>query len=108
MKIALIHYCDRLHPLSTTIMERVDSTATMSATTTKEIINSPLVIRNLQHSLEEVLADYSGKSQPKENNLIEQAADAVGLTPDVRVEKTVTIARPVEELYSYHPRATPG
>ena len=91
----------RLYSPSTTIMERVDSLGTITATTTEEIINSPLVIKNLQHSLKDVLADYSGRAKLKESNLIEQAADAVGLTPDIQVEKTVTVDRPVEELYSY-------
>ena len=47
-------------------MERVDSQGTMTATTTKEIINSPLVIRNLPDSLKKVLADYSDRAELKE------------------------------------------
>ena len=83
-------------------MERVNSLGMMTANTTKEIIDSPLVIRNLQqHSLKDVLADYSDRAKLKENNLIEQAADAVGLTPNIQVEKTVTIDCPASELYSY-------
>ena len=40
-------------------MERVDSAGTVTATTTEDIVNSPLVIKNLkQHSLKDVLADY--------------------------------------------------
>ena len=84
-------------------MERVDSPSpVIGATTAKEIINSPLVIRNLQkRSLKEVLADYSNKPKLKETNPIEQAATAVGLTPNIQVEKTVTIDRPASELYNY-------
>ncbi len=83
-------------------MERVDSSGTITATTTEEIINSPLVIRNLQQrSLQEVLADYSQKPKPKETNLVDQVAEAVGLTPNIQVEKTVTIDRPASELYNY-------
>ncbi|MBE9043985.1 cyclase [Pleurocapsales cyanobacterium LEGE 10410] len=84
-------------------MERVDSPSpVIDATTTEEIINSPLVIRNLhQRSLKEVLADYSDRAQLKETNPIEQAAEAVGLMSNIQVEKTVTIDRPASELYSY-------
>ncbi len=83
-------------------MERVNSQGTLTATTTEEIINSPLVIRNLQQrSLQEVLADYSNKPQLKETNLVDQAAEAIGLTPNIQVEKTVTINRSAGELYSY-------
>ena len=84
-------------------MERVDSSSpTIDATTTKEIIDSPLVIKNLQkRSLKEVLADYSDKPKLKETNLVEQAASAVGLKQNIQVEKTVTIDRPASELYSY-------
>lgn len=84
-------------------MQRVDSpNPVIGATTTKEIIDSPLVIRNLQErSLKEVLADYSDRAKLKETDLVEKAAEAVGLTPNIQVEKTVTIARPVSELYSY-------
>ena len=82
-------------------MERVDSQGTMTATTTKEIINSPLVIRNLPDSLKKVLADYSDRPELKETNLVDRAANTVGLSPNIQVEKTVTIDRPAEELYSY-------
>ncbi len=82
-------------------MERVDSQGTMTATTTKEIINSPLVIKNLPDSLKKVLADYSARPEIKETSLVDRAANAVGFKPNIQVEKTVTIDRPVEELYSY-------
>ena len=83
-------------------MEQVQSTSKHNPMTTQEIINSPLVIKNLgQHSLKEVLADYSNRSLAAENNLVEQVTNAVGLTPNIQVEKTVTIDRPVSELYSY-------
>ncbi|MGF1588958.1 MAG: SRPBCC family protein [Pleurocapsa sp.] len=83
-------------------MERVNSQGTITATTTEEIINSPLVIRNLQqHSLQEVLADYSHKPKLKETSLVDRVAEAVGLTPNIQVEKTVIIDRPASELYSY-------
>lgn len=83
-------------------MERVNSQGTLTATTTKEIINSPLVIRNLQRrSLQEILADYCHKPKIKETNLVDRAAEAVGLTPNIQVEKTVTINRSASELYSY-------
>ncbi|HEY9768162.1 MAG TPA: SRPBCC family protein [Coleofasciculaceae cyanobacterium] len=83
-------------------MERVNSQGNLTATTTEEIINSPLVITNLQRrSLQEVLADYSNKPQLKKTNLVDQAAEAIGLTPNIQVEKTVTINRPAGELYSY-------
>lgn len=85
-------------------MERVDRADSANQTINSEqIINSPLVVANLkQHSLKEVLADYSDRStQLSDKNLIEEAAEAIGLTPDIQVEKTVTIDRPVAELYNY-------
>ena len=82
-------------------MERVAPTE-KGAIASKDIINSFLVIKNLQqHSLKEVLADYSDRQQLAESNLIERATEAIGLTPNIQVEKTVTIDRPVSELYSY-------
>ncbi len=85
------------------IMERVERTNSVNeAITSQEIINSPLVIRNLQqHSLKEVLADYSDRHQRSEKSLIDRATEAIGLTPNIQVEKTVTIDRPASELYSY-------
>ena len=82
-------------------MERVASTE-KGAIASKDIINSFLIIKNLQqHSLKEVLADYSGRQKLAESNLIERATEAIGLTPNIQVEKTVTIDRPASELYSY-------
>jgi uncharacterized membrane protein len=70
--------------------------------TSEEIINSTLVIKNLQqHSLKETLAKYSDTSLAEQTNLIERAAEAVGLMPNIQVEKTVTINRPASELYNY-------
>ena len=85
------------------IMERVERTNSVNeAITSQEIINSSLVIRNLQQrSLKEVLADYSDRNQRSEKSLIDRATEAIGLTPNIQVEKTVTIDRPASELYSY-------
>jgi uncharacterized membrane protein len=70
--------------------------------TSEKIINSFLVIKNLQkHSLKEILAKYSNTTLPEQTNLIERTAEAIGLMPNIQVEKTVTIDRPASELYSY-------
>jgi uncharacterized membrane protein len=70
--------------------------------TREEIINSSLVIKNLQqHSLKEILAKYSDTTVTEQTNLIERAAEAIGLMPNIQVEKTVTINRPANELYNY-------
>ncbi len=70
--------------------------------TSEEIINSPLVIKKLQqHSLKEVLAQYSNVTLAEQTNLIERAAEAIGLMSNIQVEKTVTINRPASELYNY-------
>ena len=84
-------------------MKRVDSSdSAMGAVTSEQIVNSPLVIANLQkHSVKEILADYSDRAKLSETGLIERAAEAVGLTSDIRVEKSVIIDRPVSELYNY-------
>ena len=83
-------------------MKRVDRSDSQSHQTSEQIINSPLVIANLEkHSLKEVLADYSGRQQLSETNLIDRATEAIGLTPNIQVERTVTIDRPVSELYNY-------
>ncbi|MEM7595543.1 MAG: SRPBCC family protein, partial [Cyanobacteria bacterium P01_A01_bin.83] len=54
-----------------------------------------------QHSVKEVLADYSGRNKLSQTNMIERAAEAVGLTPNIQVEKSVIIDRRVSELYNY-------
>ena len=83
-------------------MKRVDRSDSQSHQTSEQIINSPLVIANLEkHSLKEVLADYSGRQQLSETNIIDRATEAIGLTPNIQVERTVTIDRPVSELYNY-------
>ncbi|MEN9870164.1 MAG: hypothetical protein RLZZ171_1152 [Cyanobacteriota bacterium] len=83
-------------------MENVARTNIDNLLTSQAIINSPLVIKNLQqHSLKEVLADYSNRKQLAQPSLIDRAAEAIGLTPNIQVEKTVTIERPASELYSY-------
>lgn len=83
-------------------MEKVARTNIDNLLTSEAIINSPLVIKNLQqHSLKEVLADYSNRQQLTQPSLIDRAAEAIGLTPNIQVEKTVTIERPASELYSY-------
>lgn len=83
-------------------MENVARTNIDNLLTSQAIINSPLVIKNLQqHSLKEVLADYSNRQQLTETSLIDRATEAIGLTPNIQVEKTVTIERPASELYSY-------
>jgi uncharacterized membrane protein len=83
-------------------MENVARTNIDNLLTSQAIINSPLVIKNLQqHSLKEVLADYSNPQQLAQPSLIDRAAEAIGLTPNIQVEKTVTIERPASELYSY-------
>jgi len=38
-----------------------------------------------------MLADYSDLQKLSKSNLIDRAIDAVGLTPNIQVEKTVTI-----------------
>ena len=83
-------------------MKRVDRSDSQSQKTSEQIINSPLVIANLEkHSLKEVLADYSARQQLSETNIVDRATEAIGLTPNIQVEKTVTIDRPVSELYNY-------
>ena len=70
--------------------------------TSAQIINSPLVIDNLQqNSLKEILASYSDRSKLAETSLIDRAAEAVGLKPNIQVEKSVIIDRPASELYNY-------
>jgi uncharacterized membrane protein len=92
------------HPI---IMEKFERTNTdiNNSLSSEAIINSPLVIKNLQqHSLKEVLADYTNHSnynQTSKPSLLERASEAIGLTPNIQVEKTVTIDRPASELYSY-------
>ena len=82
-------------------MERVESKSTKAAMTAKEIIDSPLVIQNLgEQSLKEVLSEYSDRAI-EETNIIDRATEAIGLTPNIQVEKSVIIDRPVSELYSY-------
>lgn len=83
-------------------MENVARTNVDNSLSSEAIINSPLIIKNLQqHSLKEVLADYSNRKQLAQPNLIDRAAEAIGLTPNIQVEKTVTIERHASELYSY-------
>ncbi|MEN9521451.1 MAG: hypothetical protein RLZZ381_4039 [Cyanobacteriota bacterium] len=83
-------------------MENVARTNTDNSLTSQAIINSPLIIKNLQqHSLKEVLADYANRKQLAQPSLIDRTSEAIGLTPNIQVEKTVTIERPVSELYSY-------
>ncbi|MGL5079802.1 MAG: SRPBCC family protein, partial [Waterburya sp.] len=68
----------------------------------EEIINSSLVINKLQkRSLKEILAKYSDSTVANQTNVIERAAEAIGLIPNIQVEKTVTINRPANELYNY-------
>ena len=82
-------------------MEQVNSGSSNAAIAVKEVIESPLVIANLQkRSVKEVLAKYADKQLPEEN-LVDRAAQAVGLAPKIQVEKSVIIDRPASELYSY-------
>ena len=82
-------------------MEQVNSGSSGNAIAPKEIIESPLVIANLkERSLKEVLAKYADKQLP-EPSLVDRATEAVGLTPNMQVEKSVIIDRPASELYSY-------
>lgn len=82
-------------------MEQANSGGSENAIAARQAIQSPLVISNLkQHSLKEVLAQYSDKMSSSTNS-IERVAEAVGLTQNVRVEKSVIIERPTSELYSY-------
>lgn len=68
----------------------------------EKIVNSPLVVKNLQqHSLKQVLAALSDRSIKTSDNVLDRAAEAVGLKPNIVVEKTVTIDRPARELYDY-------
>lgn len=64
-------------------MENVARTNVDNSLSSEAIINSPLIIKNLQqHSLKEVLADYSNRKQLAQPNLIDRAAEAIGLTPN--------------------------
>ena len=82
-------------------MKRVDADSAKAQMTSEQIINSPLVIANLQkHSVKEVLADYSDR-QKSDPSLLDRAAAAVGLKPNIQVEKSVIIDRPASELYNY-------
>ena len=82
-------------------MEQANSGGSENAIAARQAIQSPLVISNLkQHSLKEVLAQYSDKMSSSTNS-IERVAEAVGLTQNVWVEKSVIIERPTSELYSY-------
>ena len=82
-------------------MEQVNSGSSNTAIAPKEVIESPLVIANLKgQSVKEVLAKYADKQLPEEN-LLDRAAQAVGLAPKIQVEKSVIIDRPASELYSY-------
>ena len=82
-------------------MEQVNSVSSNTAIAVKEVIESPLVIANLkERSLKEVLAKYADKQLP-EPSLVDRATEAVGLTPNMQVEKSVIIDRPASELYSY-------
>ena len=68
----------------------------------EQIINSPLVIANLQErSVKEILADYSQTNKLSDSDLIDRAATAIGLKSNVRVEKSVIIDRSVSQLYNY-------
>ena len=84
-------------------MKRVDSSDSVrTAMTSEQIINSSLVIANLhERSVKEVLADYSGCQKLSATNLIDRAASAIGLSPNIQVEKSVIIDRPASELYNY-------
>ena len=82
-------------------MEQVNSGSSNTAIAPQEVIESPLVIANLkERSLKEVLAKYADKQLP-EPSLVDRATEAVGLTPNMQVEKSVIIDRPASELYSY-------
>ena len=82
-------------------MEQVNSGSSNTAIAPQEIIESPLVIANLkERSLKEVLAKYADKQLP-EPSLVDRATEAVGLTPNMQVEKSVIIDRPADQLYSY-------
>lgn len=82
-------------------MEQVNSGSYSNAIAVKDVIESPLVIPNLQErSVKEVLAKYADKKLPEEN-LVDRAAQAVGLAPKIQVEKSVIIDRPADQLYSY-------
>ena len=83
-------------------MKRVDADSAKAEMTSEQIINSQLVIANLQqHSVKEVLADYSDRQKLSDPSLLDRAAEAVGLKPNIQVEKSVIIDRPVSELYDY-------
>ena len=84
-------------------MKKVDTADSAKAEMTSEqIVNSPLVIANLQErSVKEILADYSDRTKLSDSSLINRAAKAVGLKSNIQVEKSVIIDRPVSELYSY-------
>ena len=83
-------------------MEQIARTNNEAAIDSNEIINSHLVINSLQQlSLKEVLADYSDRPKTQESSFFDRAAEAVGLSPKIQVEKTVTIDRPASELYNY-------
>lgn len=83
-------------------MKSTENPAANSEMNAREIVNSSLVVKKLQQrSLKEVLAELGGLVPASETNVIEQAAEAVGIKQNILVEKTVTIDRPAEELYDY-------
>ena len=83
-------------------MEQAESPSNHNSMTAREIIDSSLIINSLgKHSLKDILSSYSDRSLDTETNIVEQAAAAVGLAPNIQVEKSVIIDRPVSELYSY-------
>lgn len=79
----------------------LEGSASESEAAARQIIQSPLVLTNLQqYSVKEVLSTYS-KRQLSDSNKLARAAEAIGLTPNIRVEKSVIIDRPAAQLYSY-------
>lgn len=65
--------------------------------TDRELFDRYLIIKGLgDRSLKAILTGSS-----KDKNLAQQAAEAVGLSESIQVEKSVTINRPAEELYSF-------
>lgn len=85
-------------------MERIkEKDPAGNAIEAREIINSSFVKQSLrQHSLKEVLGILSNQNMPEsETNGIKKLQQAIGIEPNIQVEKTIIIDRPREELYDY-------
>jgi uncharacterized membrane protein len=69
----------------------------------REIINSSFISQNLKpYTLKNILGTLTDTTLLKsETNAIAQLQAAIGIEPNVRIEKTVTIERAPEELYDY-------